>query len=87
MAEILKCSNCIHRLVCGHRNCSFEFRNDMKLCGDDVEICIGNDKPFYSDVEICFEGDEPLFRGKSKIEQLIIIFGDIKMNGDDKHDT
>ncbi len=74
-SRMIKCSNCNHRLVCGHRNCSFEFRNDMKICSDDVEICIGKNKPFYSDVEIHFEGGEPL-RGKTKIKHITIMFSD-----------
>lgn len=70
----MDCDNCIHRSVCGHSVCSFRRRDDDLIAsGDNVEVCIGNDEPFYSKVEIrAYYGYQTPIADTMKIKHLTL---------------
>ncbi|MCM1230039.1 MAG: hypothetical protein NC489_07900 [Ruminococcus flavefaciens] len=51
--------DCIYQFMHKRYACSFKRAgDDLIASGDNVEVCIGNDEPFYSKVEICIGDDE-----------------------------
>lgn len=73
--SIARLDDCIYQFMHRRYTCSFERAvGDLIASGDNVEVRIGNDEPFYSKVEI-FASDEyggPLIPEKLKIKHLTL---------------